>query len=52
MDPGHVLLTMDALLHPRAGEPPAWQWQFTREAIARFFQWLLDQLQTEQDRFD
>lgn len=25
---------------------------FTREAIARFFQWLLDQLQTEQDRFD
>lgn len=32
--------------------PPARQWQFTREAIARFFQWLLDQLQTEQDRFD
>jgi hypothetical protein len=32
--------------------PPPRQWQFSPDAIARFFQWLLDQRDIETSRFD
>jgi hypothetical protein len=32
--------------------PPPKQWAFTPEALARFFQFLLDQVRIESDRFD